>query len=406
MKNRAHKLIKLPNRLNTPEHLLLAMAFIMPLIFSVWMVLLNNFVIEKAAFTGKEIGILHSLREIPGLLAFTVIYLLLFIKEQRLAILSLVLTSIGVAITGFFPNTLGLYITTVLMSIGFHYFETLSQSLTMQWIDRDKTAHFMGKMLAMKSAASLIAFSCIWFLMDKLTLSYQTTYAIFGALGLCLTILLALTFNNFAQKTEQSKKLVLRKKYWLYYALTFFSGARRQIFVVFAGFLMVEKFHYSVADISALFLINYIFNWLFAAKIGKLIGIIGERKVLKVEYIGLITIFISYGLVENSDIAAFLYVIDHLFFALAIAIKTYFQKIAQPEDIAASAGVSFSINHIAAVVIPAMLGLVWIINTSWVFYVGAGFACCSLLLSLLIPKKPGYGIEVRYQEKNLSTTAK
>jgi len=394
--------MKLPDRLNTPETLLLVMAFIMPLVFSVWMVLLNNFVIEKAAFTGIEIGILQSLREVPGFLAFTVIYVLIFIKEQRLAIISLALTSIGVALTGFFPQVIGLYITTVIMSIGFHYFETISQSLTLQWINKDNAAHFMGRMLSVKSIASLIAFSSIWLLMEKFSWSYQNTYLLFGCLALIFTLLLALAFQHFPEKTPQTKKLIVRKRYWLFYALTFFSGARRQIFVVFAGFLMVEKFNYSVAQISALFLINYVFNWLFAAKIGKIIGKVGEANVLKFEYIGLVIIFIAYGWVENANIAAALYVIDHLFFALAIAIKTYFQKIALPEDIASSAGVSFSINHIAAVVIPALLGMLWIINSSWVFYIGAGFALCSLGLSLLIPKNPAIGVELRSQENQLN----
>ena len=377
----------LTNKYNKPEFLLLTMAFIMPLVFSVWMVLLNNFVIEQAAFTGKEIGILQSLREIPGFLAFTAIYVLLFIKEQRFALLSLALTCLGVALTGFFPSALGLYLTTILMSVGFHYYETMSQSLTLQWVNKEKTPYFLGRMLSVKSVASLLAFASIWLLMDQLHWSYQATYLSFGMLGLLLTIIISLLFKQFPAPIEQTKKLVLRKKYWLFYALTFFSGARRQIFVVFAGFLMVEKFGYSVADISALFLINYIFNWLFAAKIGKLIGIVGERIMLRVEYVGLILLFIAYGLVDNGHLAAILYVVDHLLFALAIAIKTYFQKIAQPEDIAASAGVSFSINHIAAVVIPALLGMVWVINSSWVFYIGAGFAACSLILAGFVPKK-------------------
>ncbi|MBL4942655.1 MAG: MFS transporter [Colwellia sp.] len=387
--------MKFIKRFNQPEHLLLAMAFTMPLVFSVWMVLLNNFVIEKANFTGVEIGILQSLREIPGFLAFTVIYALLFIKEQRLALIALVVTSLGVLITGFFPSVVGLYLTTIFMSVGFHYYETLSQSLTLQWIDKDKTAHFMGRLLSIKAIASLLAFSSIWVLVEQFSWGYKITYALFGSIGLLMTLLLTLSFKHFEEKTPQTKKLILRKRYWLFYALTFFSGARRQIFVVFAGFLMVEKFNYSVADVSALFLINYVFNWLFAAKIGKLIGKIGERATLRFEYIGLIVVFISYGLVENANIAAALYVIDHLFFALSIAIKTYFQKIAQPEDIAASAGVSFSINHIAAVVIPALLGLLWIIHPSWVFYIGAGFALCSLVLALLIPDQPEQGRETR-----------
>ena len=382
-----------------PENLLFIMAFITPLVFSVWMVLLNNFVVEKANFSGVEIGILQSLREIPGFLAFTVIYILLFIKEQRLAIISLIVMSIGVAITGFFPNTTGLYLTTILMSIGFHYYETVNQSLTLQWINKNETAHFMGRVMSVKAIASLIAYASIWVFMDQFQISYQTTYLVFGGLGLLLTIIVAASFKQFHPHTEQSKKFILKKRYWLYYALTFFSGARRQIFVVFAGFLMVEKFHYSVAEISTLFLINYIFNWLFAAKIGKLIGRVGERPVLIFEYIGLAILFISYALVENSHIAASLYVIDHLFFALAIAIKTYFQKIADPEDIAATAGISFSINHIAAVVIPALLGLIWIANPAWVFYCGTGFAMCSLILSLLIPKSPMKGNEFSYQKQ-------
>lgn len=388
--------------LKKPESLLLVMAFTMPLVFSVWMVLLNNFVIEKAAFTGIEIGILQSLREIPGFLAFTVIYVMLWIKEQRLAVLSLAITSIGVAITGYFPSVYGLYLTTILMSIGFHYFETVSQSLTLQWVNKAETPHFMGRMLSAKSIASLLAFGSIWLLMDQFSWTYQSTYALFGSIALAIAVLLLVVFPQFPQHAEQTKKIILRKRYWLFYALTFFSGARRQIFVVFAGFLMVEKFGYSVADISALFLINYVFNWLFAAKIGKLIGVVGERNVLKFEYIGLIVVFISYGLVENDKIAAALYVIDHLFFALAIAIKTYFQKIAIPEDIAATAGVSFSINHIAAVVIPALLGMLWIVDSSLVFYIGAGFAFCSLLLSLLIPIAPKLNVELRHIEKKLA----
>jgi len=375
------------NSHNKPEHLLLSMAFIMPLVFSVWMVLLNNFVIENAAFTGKEIGVLQSLREIPGFLAFTAIYVLLFLKEQSFALIALALTCVGVAITGYFPSTVGLYLTTMLMSTGFHYFETMSQSLTLQWISKDNTPYFLGKMLSIKSVASLLAFSLVWLLMKQFSWSYQATYLLFGLLGLLATLIIALLFKQFPAPVEQTKKLIMRKRYWLFYALTFFSGARRQIFVVFAGFLMVEKFHYSVVDISALFLINYVFNWLFAAKIGKLIGIFGEKKVLRIEYIGLIILFTAYALVKNAHIAAGLYVIDHLFFALAIAVKSYFQKIALPEDLAASAGVSFSINHIAAIFIPVLLGMIWVVNYSWVFYIGASFAVCSLILAGFVPSK-------------------
>ncbi|MFB3045543.1 MAG: MFS transporter, partial [Acidiferrobacterales bacterium] len=182
--------------------------------------------------------------------------------------------------------------------------------------------------------------------------------------------------------------------YWLYYALTFMSGARRQIFIVFAGFLMVEKFGFSVSAITLLFLVNAVANVFLAPKIGRLIGHWGERRALIFEYVGLIGIFTAYAFVTSATVAAGLYIIDHLFFALAIAIKTYFQKIADPADIAATAGVGFTINHIAAVVIPAAFGLLWLVSPAAVFLSGAVMAVFSLLLSLNVPTAPAPGNEV------------
>jgi len=379
-----------------PQFLLLAMAFVMPLTFSVWNALLNNFVVEKAAFTGAEIGMLQSLREVPGFLAFTAVFVLLVLKEQTFALISLAIMSIGIALTGWFPFELGLYCTTVLMSIGFHYFETINQSLTLQWLDKDKSAHFMGKQLAVKSFASLFAYGSIWVLMEWFQIGYNSMYMLAGGAGLFIVVMLWVLFPQFKQTTEQHKHMVLRKRYWLYYALTFLSGARRQIFIVFASFMMVEKFGYSVGEISLLLMLNYVFNLLFAPAIGKWIGRIGERRALAIEYVGLFVVFVSYGLVESGVWAAALYVIDHLFFAMAIAIKTYFQKVADSKDIASTAGVSFTINHIAAVVIPVILGIVWLTSPSLVFFIGAGFAVLSFILALNIPRQPEMGNEVRY----------
>ncbi len=380
----------------TPFVLLLLMAFVMPLTFSTWMALINNFSQEVAGFTGKEIGILQSLREVPGFLAFTAVWLLVFIREQRFAILSLLILSIGVLLTGYFPSVIGLYVTTVLMSIGFHYFETIHHSLVLQWVPKADAPHFMGKLLAVRAGASILVFGSMWLMLEFLNVDYSIIYSIFGGLGILLILFIYSSFPLFEAKKEQNKHLVLRKSYWLFYFLTFLSGARRQIFVVFAGFLLVEKFDYSASSVALLFLANHIFNMFFAAKIGKWIGIIGERRALTIEYVGLAIIFFSYAFVDNAQLAGALYILDHFFFAFAIAIKTYFQKIARDADIASTAGVSFTISHIAAVVLPAILGVVWIYSHSIVFIIGAVLAILSLFLSQLIPNDPKLGSETRF----------
>ncbi|WP_444994515.1 MFS transporter [Aliikangiella sp. IMCC44359] len=346
--------------------------------------MLNNFAIEKASFTGAEIGMLQSLREVPGFLAFTAVFLLLVISEQTLALISLCLMSIGVAITGLFPFEIGLYATTVLMSIGFHYFETVNNSLALQWFNKKEAPAELGKLISIRAIASLVTYAVVWLFFSILMINYATAYLIVGGIGFALFLWLWLVFPSFEPEVAQHKKLILRSRYWLYYLLTFFSGARRQIFMVFAGYLMVEKFNYSVSDIATLYIINHVLNWYLAPKLGKWIGKIGERRALTIEYVGLIFVFVGYAVVESSEMAAALYVIDHVFFAMAIAIKTFFQKIAFPEDIASSSGVSFTINHIAAVIIPAAFGLLWLVNPSIVFYAGAFMAFISLVLSQLI----------------------
>lgn len=386
--------VKIAVSARRPEMFLFLMAAAMPIAFGVWQALLNNFVIERAEFTGLEIGILQSLREIPGFLAFGAVLLLAVMREQTLALVSMLLLGIGTAITGFFPSEIGLYCTTVLMSLGFHYYETINQSLSLQLFDKKEAPYRLGQMVAIGSFASLLAYALIWLALDVLGLSMEMVYLLGGSVAIVIALYCWVAFPRFPQTVEQHKHLVLRKRYWLYYALTFMGGARRQIFIVFAGFLMVEKFGFSAGEISIMFLANGALNMLFAPKLGQLIGVWGERKALTIEYIGLILVFTAYAFVTDPWVAVGLYILDHLLFSLAIAQKTYLQKIADPKDMASTAGVAFSINHIAAVVLPAAYGALWLVSPAAVFLTGAGLGVVSLVLARLVPEVPGPGAEV------------
>ena len=380
--------------------LLYVMSISMVFSFAAWVSLLNNYVIEVASFSGSQIGILQSLREIPGFLAFTVVIVIAFIAQQRLAFISMILLGAGTAATGMFPSEIGLYTTVVIMSIGFHYLETLNQSLSLQWLKKNEAPIILGKISAAKSFTSLIVLALIYIMMKHYSFEYKIVYIFFGLATLIVGILAWVFFEHFNDTVAQEKSLKLKKEYWLYYLLTFLAGARRQIFVVFAGFLLVEKFGIDIHNMVALLILNSILNMYLAPKIGKFISNFGERLTLRVEYLGLMIIFISYAFVENIYIACGLFIIDHLLFSMAIALKTYFQKIANPKDIASASAVSFTINHVAAVVLPFMLGLVWLYSHILVFIIGAFIALLSFFLSLLIPKNPNVGNETTLKDKN------
>ena len=380
-----------------PESLLFLMAFAMPIAFATWSALLNNFVIEAAKFSGVEIGWLHTVREIPGLLAIGVIFLILFMREQVLGVVSLGLLGVATAVTAWFPSFGGMLLVTLLSSIGFHYYETVNQSLQLQWIDKKRAPQVLGLLVGVGSGASLLAYGAIVLLWDRLQLTYDTVYLISGGITAAIAVFCYFAYPQFEGPHVQHKHMVLRKRYWLFYALQFMAGARRQIFVVFAGFMMVERFGMKVSEMTMLLLVNYVLQMVTAPVMGRALGKFGERNVMAFEYIGLTLVFLAYGGLYwfgwGIIIAGGLYILDQMFFALSFALKTYFQKIADPQDIAPSAAVAFTINHIAAVFLPAALGYMWAKSPDYVFVLGAGMALVALGLVLLIPRHPEPGYE-------------
>ena len=342
-----------------------------------WTTLFNNFAVEVAGLDGDSIGIIQSVREIPGFLALLAVFAILFIKEHRLSALSILFLGVGLAATGLFPSFAGLTLTTLVMSFGFHYYETTNMSLTLQYFNENESPWVFGKLRSL-AAASSIAIGLFIFLLAPI-LDFTRLYLVIGGL------IVAIAVWGFAQNPAdrniipQRKRLIFRRKYLLFYFLYFMAGARRQIFIVFSVLLMVQKFNYSVREVTLLFVINNTINYFLSPLIGKGIIRFGERKVLSMEYLSLIFIFLAYAFTESKIIVAGLYILDHIFFNFSIAIRTFFQKVGDPRDIAPTMAVGFTINHIAAVFLPAIGGLLWMMDYRIPFIGGAAMAVISLM---------------------------
>ena len=348
-----------------------------------WRTLFNNFAVEVAHLEGNQIGIIQSVREIPGFLALFAVYLLLILKEHKLSAVSVLVVGIGMSLTGFFPSYLGLIFTTLILSFGFHYYETTNQSLTLQYFDKTTSPWVFGKLRSF-AAASNIGVG-LFILGSSYFLSYKWNYLVIGGAIILVGLWGIAQDPSDKQIIPQHRKMIFRKKYWLFYLLTFLAGARRQIFVAFAVFLLVKKFEYTIQEVTILFVINNIINYFLSPLIGKAIIRHGERKVLSLEYFSLIFIFTAYAFIESKIMVAFLYILDHIFYNFAIAIRTYFQKVGDPRDIAPSMAVGFTINHIAAVFVPAIGGILWMINYRITFLGGVLLSICSLAAVQKIP---------------------
>lgn len=342
-----------------------------------WRTLFNNFAVEVAGMEGKHIGMIQSVRELPGLLALLAVFMMMVIKEHRLSALSILFLALGVAATGLFPSFFGLLLTTLTMSFGFHYYETTNRSLTLQYFNGKTSPWVFGRLRGLASASNIGIGILIYGM--SIILNYTQIYLFIGGL------IMAAGIWGFSQDPTdrnvipQRKKIIFRKKYSLFYFLTFMAGARRQIFVSFAVFLLVKRFHFTIQEVAILFVINNFINYFLSPLIGKAIIRFGERKVLSLEYSSLIFIFLAYAIVQSKSLVAILYILDHIFFNFSIAIRTYFQKVGDPGDIAPSMAVGSTINHIAAVIMPAIGGFLWIVDYRIPFVGGAFLSMVSLV---------------------------
>ena len=342
-----------------------------------WTTLFNNFAVDVAGLQGNHVGMIQSIREIPGFLALLAVYVMLVIREHRLSAISILILGAGLAATGFFPTFAGIAITTLISSFGFHYYETTNMSLTLQYFKKDESPWVFGKLTSLAAATSIGIGLLIWGMTSFL--DFTQVYLVVGVLIAIAGLWALLTRDpSNVNIIPQRKQMVLRKKYWLFYFLTFMAGARRQIFIAFSVLLLVQKFQYTVQEVTILFIINNTINYFLSPLVGKSIIRFGERKVLSLEYLSVIFLFTAYATTDSKLLVAFIYILDQIFFTFAIAIRTYFQKVGDPQDIAPSMAMGFTINHLAAVFLPAIGGMLWVIDYRIPFFAGAAMGIVSL----------------------------
>lgn len=351
-----------------------------------WSMLYNNFVVNEAGLSAAQSGLVQGLREVPGLLGFTLIFFLFFIKEHRLAALSVLAAGLGTMLTGMFPHFMPIICTSMLMSFGFHYFEAMNNSLAIEHFDLEQTPIVMGRLRGLVAGASLMISLFVFAFSGAL--GFAWLFFVPGIVGVALGLFGLLHPLTGSRAAEQRKRVLPQARYWLFYALNLLQGGRRIIFSVFAVFLMVEHFGFSVRTVSLLFMFNYAVNWMFNPMVGKIINRLGEARLLTIEYSAALVIFLGYAYTGSEVLLVLLYVLDSLTLNFSIAMRTFFQKIARPEDAAPNMAIAQTINHIPAVSIPALGGWMWLaFGYRSVFLFGAVLAGLSLLLVQFIDRE-------------------
>jgi predicted MFS family arabinose efflux permease len=351
--------------------------------FRIWQAMFNNFAVEELGIGPGSIGWIQALREIPGLMGFLLGFLALFLSEVRIMALSIILLGAGSFLTGQAQNIPFLLASTVVMSVGFHCFYPSNSAVVLMTVDKQNTPKALGQLRSLSAVAALVATGTVYLLVERW--GYRTLFMVVGGL---VTVggLLLLPFEKSKEGLPSRRRVVLRRRYWLYYALAFLMGSRRHIFTTFAIFLLVREHGINVETTATLFLINSLINTYAYQLVGKLVGRLGERLMLSIAFGTLAVVFLGYAYVTYLPLLFLLFVIDNILFGFNLATATYFQKIAvTPEEITSNLSVEQTINHIAAIVVPVAGGAVWeLFGSQAPFLAGMGLVLVSLVLTQFI----------------------
>lgn len=356
---------------------------------------LNNFLKERLHIIITQRSMLEIPRELPGLLVFLVIGFLYLLGDVRIAVLSNLLAAVGMFCLGIIPANFMLVVLFMFVySMGQHVYMPLSNSIAMSFANDGRLGRKLGQVSAANTAALVAGSAILWVLFRFMKISYTVSFTI-GAVAFLIASLMLLMMNP-GRTVRLKSRFVFRKEYGLFYWLSVLYGARKQIFITFAPWVLVDVFKLKVTSMTILFFIISLLSVAFKPVIGYLIDKAGERFVLSGEAAVLFFVCLGYAFADNLFpftvaivIVSCCYVADLTLNAAAMARATYLRKIAvKDEDVSPTLSAGISIDHIMSMFLPALGGIVWYSGGSsgykYVFLGGAFIALVNFISTRLI----------------------
>jgi MFS family permease len=326
--------------------------------FQVWQTLFNNFAVESVQIGPAQVGLVQAVREVPGLMGFLIGFIAIYLSEVRIMALSIILMGFGIAWTGQSTTFPILLISTFVMSFGFHFFSPGSNAIVLMLAKLSEAPKALGKLGSLGSAAAVVATVGVYVLIAPM--GYKALFATTGVLVMIGGVAL-LFMGGGSTGLPQKRRVVLRKRYWLFYTLSFLLGSRRHIFTTFAIYLLVREYGISIQTTALLFFVNSLINIVSLRSVGQMVSRHGERLMLSIAFAVLTLVFLGYAYITVLPVLYVLFTLDNIFIGFNLGLTTYFQKIAvSPEEITSNLSLDMTINHIAAIIIPVVGGVVWV----------------------------------------------
>ncbi|HOW18659.1 MAG TPA: MFS transporter [Phycisphaerae bacterium] len=343
-----------------------------------------SFVGQEMRLTGQQQGILEAFRESCGITALLILALLAGVAEPVIGAAVLVFLGVGLSAYSVVPTFPWLIITSLIWSQGLHIWMPLPNSMTLSLSEPGRSGHRLGQISAAGAAGSAAGL-VLALVLHVGGVPIRPLWLLAGAAALLAAVAcLAIPREIKAPRP----RLVVRRRYATYYMLCLLEGWRKQIFIAFSGFLLVKVYGTPLTTMLVLWLTTQAIGWFLSPLIGRLIDRLGERRVLMTYYASMVVVFGGYIFLHNIHLLHALFVVDGAFFVMSMALTTYVGRIAPPEERTPTLSLGVAMNHVAAVSMPLLGGILWThVGYQWTFAVGSLAAAASILGVFFIPAK-------------------
>ncbi|HHX65292.1 MAG TPA: MFS transporter [Chloroflexi bacterium] len=344
----------------------------------------TNFLVDTLNLDGNQVMWLEGIREIPGLGLMFIAALLVRLPLTYRAAGSLLLMGIGYGLYALTNSYTTLIAVALLSSLGFHNWTPLQGSLAMSLTTRERSGRVMGSMTSVMSLATIVGMGIIA-LTTRIfhNMSLRTFYVAGGSLIVLAAVLLLRLPKNVGSTAARPPRLLIKRRYWLYYVLILFQGARTQVFHAFGALVLVSYYHMDVSNVSLFLLVGAVVNLLGTPILGSLIDRYSERVVLSIGYATLALCFVGYATIHNPWVLGVLLIIINLLLTLQMGLSTYVNRIAPKEELTPTLTTGVSVNHITSVGGSLLVGtLLSSVGYEKLFLAAAIIVLCSIPFAL------------------------
>ncbi|NLW92728.1 MAG: MFS transporter [Syntrophomonadaceae bacterium] len=355
----------------------------------------NNYLSQVHQLGEVARGGLEFPRELPGFLVVFLFTALLFLRDSRIAFVAALMVGISLWGQGFLsPDMRAVVFWMLLWSAGAHLSMLLRSSLGLRLAEKGGEGRLLGRMGAYESTGALLGMLVVFYGVSRFNISFGTIFAISGTCALIAAVAFLMIRPKPVKRPP--RYLVFKKKYSLYYLLSILFGARKQVFLTFAPWVLIKIFQSDVRVFAILGLIGTVLSLVIRPLIGRAIDNFGERSVIMAESLILVIICALYALGRHWFVPAIAvyvimacYIIDQLLMAVTIARATYLNRIADSiDDIAPTLSMGLTLDHAVSMTVPIGGGLLWAAyGYEWVFLAAAIIALVNLVAAFFISQR-------------------